>query len=229
MKFSDALKELERESKHENKTEQSNETDSNNEVKGNNSISPVCPISRQPIHHSIKLKCGHEFEYISLLTEYEITTSRLYIKPRHHCPYCRCEFEGFIPYYELPDTVEKYKIRDKFYNFRNNYLSCSHKLTTGKNKGTQCKNPGHLFGSDILCFSHNASKARRVHRAKQHTQEKDNESDGERCCQMLASGRRCKNRVSKSKVHINQAESSGLCTMHINKLHSDANVSDDVE
>ena len=118
----------------------------------------VCLISGEPLHDdSIKLVCGHKFNYGSIY--FEICNQKKYSKLETQnlkkyqikCPYCRTVQNGVLPIYGNYTAVDGVNWPPKKVAKNN---KCSVILKSGKRKGEQC---GRLcFGEK--CTLHNKSK-----------------------------------------------------------------------
>ncbi len=176
----DALKWLKNESK---------EIDENNEIN-------YCYITKQPIEHKIKLKCGHIFEYDAILNHLLVTQNKN--RSYHICPYCRTKINLFLPYYETCKIIEN---KPNNHLFKNNYLTCSYEFKSGKNKNNCCNKHGHKFSHGNFCF--------------QHSKNKDNRKSQEICCQTLKNGNPCKFKVYD--------KTTKLCKRHFNLKNKELN------
>ena len=167
MKLEDALKWLD---ENENDIEEINE---------------ICPISKQSIQNKITLSCGHSFEYFNLFKELIVQNGPKY----HKCPYCRKTNEGFIPYYDIENMQNYYKVKNRLNNFNNNYLQCQHVFKTGKNKGLNCNKCAHQFSHGNYCFSHKKLKVAKPKVEKEPKLQ---------CTKILKNGNYCKKYCAKN-------------------------------
>ena len=153
-----------------------------------------CYITKEPIQHEMKLKCGHSFEYIAIFKHLMKTQKNATI---HICPYCRSDYPLFIPYNEEIQNFKPYN-RSRALLFKNNYLSCSYRFVHGKRKGLCCNNHAHFFKSGIYCFQHEKQLSKKLNLAK----------DIHYCTQTLKNGNPCKYKVFDTD--------SQLCKRHYN-------------
>jgi hypothetical protein len=158
----------------------------------------VCLISKQPISNKITLKCGHCFEYDSLLKYY--IKSKSY-PSSHKCPYCRETYNGFVPMYENSDYLKSIndQIIIKKYFRSNDYLKCEYCFKTGKNKGNICNAVAHKFDNGNYCNRH--------HGMINKCNKKKNEVVVQ-CCKILKTNKQCKNKMFDP--------TTGLCKRHFN-------------
>ena len=201
MNLNDALKWL----------EENEELENNDEHNTND----VCPISRLPIQHKIKLKCGHEFEYINLFQEL-LMNNRSYTY--HKCPYCRKYNEGFIPFYEIEEMNNYFDIKSKYNYFKNNYLTCVYCFKSGKNKGHTCGNIAHKFSSGNYCFKHhyyenNKKNMKEINNSK-NNKSKSKKKEFHQCSHILKNGFQCKNSACKTM------DTNGLCKIHFKMIQN---------
>ena len=153
------------------------------------SSSYECLITREPIRHEIKLKCGHCFEYSALINNLKNTQQTFNY---HSCPYCRRSFKNFIPLYEeCLDEIPK-DINCKIFN-KNDYLTCQYIFSSGKCKGEFCSKNANKYKDGIFCPSH-----------LKQTQNKNKCS----CSKILKNGKKCKNKIYDVKTQ--------LCKRHYN-------------
>lgn len=131
----------------------------------------VCQITKEPLtHNHIILPCGHKFNYIPICKEMVSVkypqskySHNLKISKRQTCcPYCRKVFDALLPYIPI------YNISfPKHICSSTNCLelhSCSYKLISGKNKGTNCKSK-HAFLTDkgTFCIKHYSCREKQKH------------------------------------------------------------------
>ena len=110
------------------------ETDNNN---------CVCLISNQPLEeNSIKLCCGHKFNYDSIFNEIKaqkvvnhLETQKLY-NNELKCPYCRTVQKGLLPSRENYCNVNGVNWPKK-YQYKAN--KCKYSYLSGKRKGQCCE------------------------------------------------------------------------------------------
>lgn len=161
-----------------------------------------CYITKQPIQHEIKLKCGHSFEYNALLIHF-LTTQKNSAK--HVCPYCRSSFPLFIPYHENACNNSNMKIS----LFKNNYLTCEYTYISGKKKNTRCNRMGHHYKNGIYCPCHNKQLVA--------TEKKKQEQNFDLffCTQMLKNGKPCMCKEFDITTH--------LCKRHFNLKNKELN------
>jgi len=101
----------------------------------------ICLISKETIEHKITLNlCNHSFDYYYLFHEI------LQQKKRHidyfKCPYCRMEYHGTIPYYEI-EEIEK-----------NTLVNYNQKTLLPILKCSICSENAHLFKNGAYCINH---------------------------------------------------------------------------
>lgn len=172
----------------------------------------ICLITKLPIQNKITLQCNHSFEYNALFNHLLQTQKKNNLF--HKCPYCRNIYNNYIPYYET--NVNNYHeaylsepkfnfILDKNNNvnkvfFKNNYLKCTYKYKSGKNKGCLCKNTAHNYLNGQYCNQHN--NIINKNNAKVKKEEKG------RCCKILKNGNQCKLKIYD--------EERKLCKRHCN-------------
>jgi hypothetical protein len=113
-------------------TEQTTQEDEN---------SKICLISNEPLEEfAIRLKCGHSFNYSSLLNaihqyksdQYKISKKQDYDT---YCPYCREKTEGLLPY---APNFEKIKNVNIPFNRSFGDNVCAHVMTNKKECGRKC-------------------------------------------------------------------------------------------
>lgn len=120
-----------------------------------------CMISHEKLtHNSIKLPCGHTFNYMPLYIEL-----RLHIKYNSiECPYCRTTHEKLIPYIALPNVAKVLGVNHPKKRCMKG-PTCNWKLKTGK-----CCNKNAIeCASGIFCDKHKLLHAAAVNK----TVEKD--------------------------------------------------------
>lgn len=163
----------------------------------------VCLIGRHPIEHKLELPCGHSFEYINLfraLTHDLRNGKYRVVSPYYSCPYCRKKHDGFIPYYDIPE-MQSYKSNlNRYHGFKNNILTCTHTLVSGKNKGKKCGKCAHRYMQGDFCKAHH----NHVVKHKSTTKPK---YDGPLCGHLCKNGKKCMNKPSKKY-------DNGKCGIH---------------
>lgn len=148
-----------------------------------------CLITRQPIENEIILKCGHMFEYNALLNNLYTTQQSFNY---HSCPYCRCTFQNFIPFYECCQDNITIDERKKTKMFRkNDYLTCQHVFLSGKRKNEYCNKDANQYNIGVFCSFHN----------KQKTQKKSNNYIC-LCTKILKNGKTCKNKMYDNETNL---------------------------
>jgi hypothetical protein len=116
----------------------------------------------------IQLNCGHQFHYKCILMTFKTMLKKHNSKKSRKCPYCRCD-GGYLPIeknkFPIKNINREYKLiqdyiyadkLDKVYEIakQNNFLNehkCQALLTTGPNKGIQCKK-NKKNGSEYCCI-----------------------------------------------------------------------------
>lgn len=104
----------------------------------------MCLIDGQVLDENhLELKCGHKFNYLSLLKEVKVQKRKNYLETQKlkkwtiKCPYCRSVHSGVLPYLS---NVFPTKIKgvnwppSKVFKFK----SCTYTLKSGKRKGEMC-------------------------------------------------------------------------------------------
>jgi hypothetical protein len=118
----------------------------------------------------IQLECGHQFHYNCILTSFKSILKISNSKKVRHCPFCRSN-GGYLPLelktFPIKNIHKEYKLiqqyidenrLDKVYAIakENNFISedkCQAVLTTGLNKGMQCKkNKKKISDSEYCCI-----------------------------------------------------------------------------
>ena len=101
-----------------------------------------CLISKEPIQENITLPCNHSYDYIYLYEEIKVQKQRH--KAYFKCPYCRHQYYGTIPYYEM-DDVEK--MTNVNHNHRNilHIHKCSH---------SNCTKAANKYKTGFYCNKH---------------------------------------------------------------------------
>ena len=123
----------------------------NKKVENEETTEEKCLISGNPLEQNstIKLECGHQFNYISLLNSVQEEKHNMCVKSHYYyssaylrehqlrCPYCRQIQEKILPYYP---ELHKKKVRGINFptslSMGNN--ECNHVFKSGKNKGGMC-------------------------------------------------------------------------------------------
>tara|TARA_Y100000389_G_scaffold204442_1_gene257008 strand:+ start:31431 stop:31985 length:555 start_codon:yes stop_codon:yes gene_type:complete len=168
-----------------------NDTNSLSENSLNNNS---CLITREPIKNEFVLKCGHKFEYDAILENLKNTQSDYNY---HVCPYCRSQFNYFIPFFK----TDKNQLFDKKLFKKNEYFKCQHIFKLGINKGECCNKQAHRFDIGTFCYSHYNKK---LCRSKLN----ENTESICYCKQILKNGNNCKYKVFDKE--------SQLCKRHYN-------------
>ena len=101
-----------------------------------------CLISKEPIEHIITLPCNHSYDYIYLYEEIKVQKQRH--KTYFKCPYCRHQYFGTIPYYEIDDVDQISHIN---HNHRNvlNLHKCTH---------VDCIKSANKYKTGFYCNKH---------------------------------------------------------------------------
>jgi hypothetical protein len=107
-----------------------------------------CLISKEPIQENITLPCNHAFDYIYLYEEIKIQKQRH--KSYFKCPYCRRQYYGTIPYYELDDV-------EKLTNVNNNHRNI---ITIHKCAHTNCIKSANKYKVGFYCNKHVQSNSK---------------------------------------------------------------------
>jgi hypothetical protein len=102
----------------------------------------ICLISKEPIQHNITLPCNHSYDYIYLYEEIKVQKQRH--KTYFKCPYCRQQYYGTIPYYEIEDV-------DKLSNINNNHRNL---LNIHKCSHINCTKPANKYKIGMYCNKH---------------------------------------------------------------------------
>ena len=112
----------------------------------------ICLISKLPIRegYCIELPCGHKFDYEHLHNHFTLSGCR---KQTIQCPYCRKNYIGFIPFYEL-QCMKPFLNSNITSRFRNSLLSCKYEYKMGKRKGEMCNCSAHKFKNGTYCLKH---------------------------------------------------------------------------
>ena len=131
----------------------------------NNEMKKTCLITGEElVANSIKLQCGHHFNYIPLLQDVKNQKQRWFNGKyginagcdktlnigQIKCPFCRHVQNGLIPYIpELYETkLEGVNHPLKYCMYTN---KCKYILKSGKNKGNKCD----IKCNDKYCLKHN--------------------------------------------------------------------------
>jgi len=121
-----------------------NETD---DVSDKNNI---CMITHLPLSfNSVTLPCQHSFNYMPLYTD--LCIQRNYRNIR--CPYCRAEFDKFIPFIPLPNVMRVIGVNGPEKKCMP-APKCQYMFKTGTNKGKVCSMNGMEVETGILCKKH---------------------------------------------------------------------------
>ena len=102
----------------------------------------ICLISKETIQENITLPCNHSYEYIYLYEEIKVQKQRH--KAYFKCPYCRHQYYGTIPYYEIDDV-------DKLTNVNNNHRNV---LNIHKCSHTNCTKAANKYKIGFFCNKH---------------------------------------------------------------------------
>jgi hypothetical protein len=133
-----------------------------NDESNNSDFNDKCLISQTPLERNyIRFPCNHSFNYNSIYIEIinqkrvlSHQTNKLSVN-EIKCPYCRTKYNFILPF--IIENNFNYK-KIKGVNFPSKYSmklhNCTHKLTSGKNKGKSCSH--NAFASDIgtYCTKH---------------------------------------------------------------------------
>tara|TARA_Y100000389_G_scaffold124515_2_gene121894 strand:- start:14423 stop:15046 length:624 start_codon:yes stop_codon:yes gene_type:complete len=132
-------------------------TKDNNEV----IIEETCLISSLPLlNNSIKLNCGHRFNYVALYNEVK-NQKRYSVNETTHlslneikCPYCRRITPKLLPYLPCYPGITRITGVNSPQHHCMDHKYCKWKFKSGKNKNNFCNKPG--FDSDYgeCCKQH---------------------------------------------------------------------------
>lgn len=127
----------------------------------------ICLISKLPIRdgYCIELQCGHKFDYEYLHNHFTLTRCS---KQKVQCPYCRSNYSGFIPFYEL-DCMKSFLNSNITSRFRNHMLTCKYEYKMGKNKNKICNCSAHKFKNGIYCLKHHNQVLRSIQKNSEKT------------------------------------------------------------
>jgi len=129
-----------------NKMEEPSDIDNNNIYE-----QPICMITHMPlIYNSVKLLCGHQFNYLPLYKELVLISGYNRIIK---CPYCRTISNKLLPYIPLTGVEKKYGINSPK-TLCMVGPKCLYKLKNGKNKGSECAKDGIESKEGIFCKKH---------------------------------------------------------------------------
>ena len=121
-----------------------NETD---DVSDKNNI---CMITHLPLSfNSVTLPCQHSFNYMPLYTD--LCIQRNYRRIR--CPYCRAEFDKFIPFIPLPNVLRVIGVNSPEQKCMP-APKCHYTMKTGIHKGKVCSMNGMEIETGIFCKKH---------------------------------------------------------------------------
>ena len=120
-------------------------------ISGNiNTSGNICMISHFPLSfNSVTLPCKHSFNYIPLYTELCIHHNYRIIR----CPYCRTEFDKFIPFIPLPNVKRVIGVNSPEKKCMP-APKCQYMLKSGINKGKICHINGMECEAGIFCMKH---------------------------------------------------------------------------
>ena len=132
--------------------------DSDEEEDSNN----CCLISKQPLTFNyISLKCGHKFNYESLLEEIIVQKKKrnplnvtILAINELQCPYCRMIYPKLLPF--IPTENYKTPIRGVTAptHFCMASKECSWKFKSGKRKGECCGKAAYETKDGVFCSTH---------------------------------------------------------------------------
>ena len=199
MNLNDALKWLEE----NEEIEQTNTDETNQNI--------ICPISRLPIQNKIKLKCGHEFEYINLFQELMVNNRT---STYHKCPYCRKYHDGFIPFYDIDEMKPYFTMKSKYNHFKNNYLTCEYCFKSGKKKGEPCGNIAHRFKCGVYCYKHRHIETNKANNKSIDSKSKSIKKVKQQCTHILKNGFQCKNCACQT------IDTNGMCKIHYKMIEN---------
>ena len=114
----------------------------------------ICMITHLPLSfNSVTLPCKHSFNYMPLYTELCIHHNYRIIR----CPYCRTEFDKFIPFIPLPNVMRVIGVNSPEKKCMP-APKCTYMLKTGIHKGKVCHMNGMECESGIFCKKHILTK-----------------------------------------------------------------------
>lgn len=152
----------------------------------NNTKDNVCLISKDPLEkNSIKLNCGHEFNYVPLYNELivqkryvnNLESSKL-LNNQMKCPYCREITNQIIPYQENEGVYKLYGVNSPE-KFVMPIYKCEWLYKSGKKKNTKCNQVGGLYYNGCYCNKH-------IDQIKNCSHQ---------CSKILKNGSKCKNKI----------------------------------
>ena len=121
----------------------------------------LCLISGLPLlNNSIKLQCGHSFNYIALFNEirnqkkYSINETTYLRQNEIKCPYCRKITPKLIPYIPYYSGVCKINGVNAPQHFCMDHKYCKWKFKSGKNKNNFCNKSGFDSKYGECCLQH---------------------------------------------------------------------------
>lgn len=122
-----------------------------NENNNNQNEEQTCFINKTPLtEHSVRMDCGHAFNYVPLYNE--ITTQKFRLnnygsnKYVLHCPYCRTSHSSVLPYYPELNVPLVYGVNtdDMFYKM----------VVDNRTKKLVYENTLHYFLNGQCCYQH---------------------------------------------------------------------------
>ena len=126
----------------------------------------ICMITHLPLTlNSVTLPCKHSFNYMPLYTELSIHHNYRNIR----CPYCRTEFDKFIPFIPLPNVKRVIGVNSPEKKCMP-APSCEYMFKNGTNKGKFCSMNGMETESGIFCKKHLIEQAQSQIQLKEHAQ-----------------------------------------------------------
>lgn len=193
--------------------ELNNTCDDNNNISdthfdNDNNHENECLISYKPLdENSIKLHCGHRFDFNALYIE---ISNQKTIKNRYSnvilkthqikCPYCRNIQDSLLPHIKINSSMNYIYGVNSPVNYCMDFHKCSYIFKSGKNKNTPCMNSGFYKNTKCLCSTH--------HKVQDKTNQKKVEKNI--CTALLKSG---KNKGLTCKCKARQG--SQYCNRHI--------------
>ena len=118
----------------------------------------VCMITHLPLTlNSVTLPCKHSFNYMPLYTELCIHRNNRNIR----CPYCRREFEKFMPFIPLPNVMRVMGVNGPEKKCMP-APKCQYMLKNGTHKGKACNMNGMEYDTGIFCKKHLLEEADKV-------------------------------------------------------------------
>ena len=110
----------------------------------------ICMITHLPLTlNSLTLPCKHSFNYMPLYTELCIHHNYRIIR----CPYCRAEFDKFIPFIPLPNVMRVIGVNGPEKKCMP-APKCQYMMKNGIHKGKVCNMNGMEIETGIFCKKH---------------------------------------------------------------------------